>query len=128
MNIALFLDEVTAANGPLLLLPQSHEYGVSRPVDLEPALSSRRVPIIKMLTSRPSRPRHPLWTLEPRDGWTKLSAGVDRLGAAGSMLVRAPRNSSLLAHASPPNNQPSSGVHRLSFALPRGQPHVRKFL
>ena len=86
MNIALFLDEVTAANGPLLLLPQSHEYGVFQAGhDLE-------------TTS------YPLWTLD-RETVTMLAERggcVAPTGPAGGMLLF----SSLLVHASPPNISP----------------------
>lgn len=86
MNIAVFLDDVTAANGPLLFLPGSHKQGVlDAGHDLE-------------TTS------YPLWTLD-RDTVSKLAERggcVAPTGPAGSMLMF----SSLLVHASPPNISP----------------------
>ena len=86
MNIAVFLDDVTAANGPLLFLPKSHKRGV---IDAGHDLET---------TS------YPLWTLD-RETVTKLcdeGGCVAPTGPAGSMLVF----SSLLVHASPPNISP----------------------
>ena len=86
LNIALFLDDVTAANGPLLFLPRSHRSGVLDAThDLE-------------TTS------YPLWTLD-RETVTRLAERggcVAPTGPAGSMLMFH----SLLAHASPPNISP----------------------
>ena len=86
MNIALFLDEVTAANGPLLFLPQSHKSGVyAAGHDLE-------------TTS------YPLWTLD-RETVTRLAdtgGCVAPTGAAGSVLMFHGN----LVHASPPNISP----------------------
>ncbi|USG63118.1 phytanoyl-CoA dioxygenase family protein [Sneathiella marina] len=86
MNIAVFLDDVTAANGPLLFIPGSHKLGVVEAGhDLE-------------TTS------YPLWTL----GRDKVSELAERggcvapTGPAGSMLMF----SSLLVHASPANISP----------------------
>ena len=86
MNIAVFLDDVTAANGPLLFLPKRHKRGV---IDAGHDLET---------TS------YPLWTLD-RETVTKLcdeGGCVAPTGPAGSMLVF----SSLLVHASPPNISP----------------------
>ena len=86
MNIAVFLDDVTAANGPLLFIPGSHKQGV---VEAGHDLKT---------TS------YPLWTLDN----AKVSELAERggcvapTGPAGSMLVF----SSLLVHASPPNISP----------------------
>lgn len=86
MNIAVFLDDVTAANGPLLFIPGSHKLGVVEAGhDLE-------------TTS------YPLWTLD-REKVTELAEKggcVAPTGPAGSMLMF----SSLLVHASPPNISP----------------------
>ncbi len=86
LNIALFLDDVTAANGPLLFLPRSHRAGVLDAThDLE-------------TTS------YPLWTLD-REMVTRLAERggcVAPTGPAGSMLMFH----SLLVHASPPNISP----------------------
>ena len=86
MNIAVFLDDVTAANGPLLFIPGSHKLGVVEAGhDLE-------------TTS------YPLWTLD-RETVLKLAQEggcVAPTGPAGSVLMF----SSLLVHASPPNISP----------------------
>jgi ectoine hydroxylase len=86
MNVAVFLDEVTAANGPLLFIPGSHRMGVFEAGhDLE-------------TTS------YPLWTLD-RETVSRLAREggcVAPTGPAGSVLVF----SSLLVHASPPNISP----------------------
>jgi len=86
MNIALFVDDVTAANGPLIFIPRSHTEGVQQAGhDLE-------------TTS------YPLWTLD-RENVTRLAeAGgtVAPTGPAGSMIMFH----SNLVHASPPNISP----------------------
>jgi L-proline 4-hydroxylase len=86
MNIAVFLDDVTAANGPLLFIPGSHKLGVVEAGhDLE-------------TTS------YPLWTLsrEKVAELAKRGGCVAPTGPAGSMLMF----SSLLVHASPANISP----------------------
>ena len=86
MNIAVFLDDVTAANGPLLFIPGSHKIGV---IDAGHDLDT---------TS------YPLWTLD-RDKVSELAERggcVAPTGPAGSMLMF----SSLLVHASPANISP----------------------
>lgn len=86
MNIAVFIDDVTAANGPLLFIPGSHKLGV---VEAGHDLQT---------TS------YPLWTLD-REKVTELAEQggcVAPTGPAGSVLVF----SSLLVHASPPNISP----------------------
>ncbi len=86
MNVAVFLDDVTAANGPLLFLPGSHKRGVIE-ADHDTEGTS-----------------YPLWTVD-RDIVTELAERggcVAPTGPAGSMLTF----SSLLVHASPPNIGP----------------------
>ena len=86
MNIAVFIDDVTAANGPLLFIPGSHKVGV---VEAGHDLQT---------TS------YPLWTLD-RDKVTELAERggcVAPTGPAGSVLLF----SSLLVHASPANISP----------------------
>ncbi len=106
MNIAVFLDDVTAANGPLLLLPGSHKHGVMQAGhDLD-------------TTS------YPLWTLE-REMVTKLAERggcVAPTGPAGSMLMF----SSLLVHASPPNISPF-GRTIVYLSLCHVDNHIRAF-
>ena len=106
MNIAVFIDDVTAANGPLLFIPGSHEVGVlDAGHDVE-------------TTS------YPLWTLD-QDTVAKLAERggcVAPTGPAGSMLVF----SSLLVHASPPNISP---MHRtiVYLSLCHVDNHIRQF-
>ncbi len=106
MNIAVFIDEVTAVNGPLMFIPRSHELGVIEAGhDLE-------------TTS------YPLWTLS-RETITKLAeAGgiVAPTGPAGSLLMFH----SCLVHASPPNISPwrRSIVY---LSLCEVSNHIRKF-
>ncbi len=106
MNIAVFLDEVTAANGPLLFIPGSHRDGVqSAGHDLE-------------TTS------YPLWTLD-RETVTRLAERggvVAPTGPAGSMLVFH----SNLVHASPPNISPF-GRSIVYLSLCHVDNHIRRF-
>lgn len=106
MNIAVFIDEVTAANGPLLFIPGSHKLGVLEAGhDLE-------------TTS------YPLWTLG-RDTVTELAGRggcVAPTGPAGSMLMF----SSLLVHASPPNISPF-GRTIVYLSLCHVDNHIRRF-
>ncbi len=106
MNIAVFLDEVSAANGPLLFIPGSHRTGVlPAGHDLE-------------TTS------YPLWTLD-RETVTRLAERggcAAPTGPAGSMLVF----SSLLVHASPPNISPF-GRTIVYLSLCHVDNHIRRF-
>jgi len=106
MNISVFLDDVTAANGPLLFLPGSHKQGVvAAGHDLE-------------TTS------YPLWTLD-RETVTQLAKQggcVAPTGAAGSVLLF----SSLLVHASPPNISPM-GRTIVYLSLCHVDNHIRAF-
>jgi ectoine hydroxylase len=86
MNIAVFLDEVTEFNGPLMFIPKSHKAGkLEAGHDL--ATTS-----------------YPLWTLD--------RATVTRLAEEGGMVApRGPAGSLLifhcnLVHCSPPNISP----------------------
>lgn len=105
MNIALFVDDVTAANGPLIFLPRSHNEGVQDAGhDLE-------------TTS------YPLWTLD-RETVTRLAdAGgvVAPTGPAGSMIMFH----SNLVHASPPNISPF-GRTIVYLSLCHVDNHIRK--
>ena len=106
MNIAVFLDEVTAANGPLLFIPRSHKQGVFEAGhDLE-------------TTS------YPLWTLD-RATITRLAeAGgvVAPTGPAGSVLMFHCN----LVHASPPNISPF-GRTIVYLSLCHVENHIRQF-
>ena len=106
MNIAVFLDEVTAANGPLLFLPKSHKQGVFEAGhDLETTT-------------------YPLWTLD-RATVTRLAEQggcVAPTGPAGSMIVFA----STLVHASAPNISPlNRSIVYLSLC--HVDNHIRRF-
>jgi len=106
MNIAVFLDEVTAANGPLLLLPGSHKHGVLEAGhDLE-------------TTS------YPLWTLarETVSELAERGGCIAPTGPPGSMLIF----SSLLVHASPPNISPF-GRTIVYLSLCHVDNHIRAF-
>ena len=106
MNIAVFLDDVTAANGPLLFIPGSHKLGViAARHDLETT-------------------NYPLWTLD-RDTVTELAERggcVAPMGPAGSVLMF----SSLLVHASPPNISPFGRII-VYLSLCRVDNHIRQF-
>ena len=106
MNIAVFIDDVTAANGPLLFIPGSHKHGV---IDAGHDVET---------TS------YPLWTLD-RETVTKLAERggcVAPTGPAGSMLLF----SSLLVHASPPNISPLSRTI-VYLSLCHVDNHIRQF-
>jgi ectoine hydroxylase len=86
MNIAVFLDEVMAINGPLMLIPKSQKEGtLAAAHDLE-------------TTS------YPLWTLDEETVTRLADAGgiVAPTGPAGSLLMFHGN----LVHASPPNITP----------------------
>ncbi len=106
MNIAVFLDDVTAANGPLIFIPGSHRQGV---IDAGHDLET---------TS------YPLWTLD-RDTVTRLyqrGGCVAPTGDAGSVLMF----SSLLVHASPPNISPMDRTI-VYLSLCHVDNHIRRF-
>ncbi len=106
MNVAVFLDDVTAANGPLLFIPGSHKFGV---VDAAHDLET---------TS------YPLWTLD-RETVSELAEQggcVAPTGPAGSVLLF----SSLLVHASPPNISPFGRVI-VYLSLCHVDNHIRAF-
>ncbi len=106
MNIALFIDDVTAANGPLLLIPGSHALGV---VDASHDLET---------TS------YPLWTLEEETVKELADRGgcVAPTGPGGSVLLF----SSLMVHASPPNISPLSR-NIVYLSLCHVDNHIRQF-
>jgi ectoine hydroxylase len=106
MNIALFIDEVTAANGPLLFIPGSHRRGVVEAGhDLE-------------TTS------YPLWTLDRASVRELADEGglVAPVGPAGSVLLFH----SNLVHASPPNISPWDRVI-VYLSLCAVSNHIRRF-
>ncbi len=106
MNIAVFLEEVTAANGPLLFIPGSHTDGVFEAGhDLE-------------TTS------YPLWTLD-RETVTRLAGAggiVAPTGPAGSVVMFHGN----LVHASPPNISPFNRTI-VYLSLCAVSNHIRRF-
>ena len=106
MNIAVFLDEVTAANGPLILIPRSHRKGVFEARhDLE-------------TTS------YPLWTLDRETVRRLANEGglVAPIGPPGCMLLFH----SNLVHASPPNISPWDRTI-VYLSLCEVSNHIRRF-
>jgi ectoine hydroxylase len=106
MNVAVFLDEVSAANGPLLFLPGSHREGVYE-AGHDLATTS-----------------YPLWTLD-RATVTELAERggiVAPVGPPGSMLLFHGN----LVHASPPNISPFGRVI-VYLSLCRVDNHIRRF-
>ena len=97
MNIAVFIDEVSAANGALILIPGSHDLQTTS---------------------------YPLWTLD-RDTVSALAdrgGCVAPTGPAGSMLMF----SSLLVHASPANISPLDRTI-VYLSLNHVDNHIRQF-
>lgn len=106
MNIAVFLDAVSAANGPLIFIPRSHTLGVQE-AGHDIATTS-----------------YPLWTLG-RDTVTRL-ANVGGLAAPigdpGSVILFHGN----LVHASPPNISPFGRVI-VYLSLCHVDNHIRRF-
>lgn len=106
MNIAVFVDEVTAANGPLMFIPKSHKKGVQKAGhDLE-------------TTS------YPLWTLDRATVRQLADEGgiVVPTGAAGSVILFHGN----LVHASPPNISPWNRTI-VYLSLCHVDNHIRRF-
>jgi len=106
MNISVFLDDVTAANGPLIFIPRSHKGGVQQAGhDLE-------------TTS------YPLWTLDRATVTRLANEGgiVAPTGAAGSVLMFHGN----LVHASPPNISPWNRTI-VYLSLCHVDNHIRRF-
>jgi ectoine hydroxylase len=106
MNIAVFIDPVTAANGPLLFIPKSHKHGVQQAGhDLE-------------TTS------YPLWTLD-RDTVTRLAdqGGLAAPTGSGGCVLIFHGN---LVHASPPNISPWDRTI-VYLSLCHVDNHIRRF-
>jgi ectoine hydroxylase len=111
MNVAIFLDDVTPFNGPLMFIPGSHKKGV---VDAKHDLTT---------TS------YPLWTVSPelitqlvdRAGG-KQGGIVSPLGPAGSMILFH----SCLVHASSSNLSPFNRV-AVYLSLCAVSNHIRRF-
>jgi ectoine hydroxylase len=111
MNVAIFLDDVTPFNGPLMFIPGSHRRGV---VDARHDLTT---------TS------YPLWTVSPelitqlvdRAGG-KNGGTVSPLGPAGSMILFH----ACLVHASSSNLSPFNRV-AVYLSLCAVSNHIRRF-
>ena len=106
MNIAVFIDDVAAYNGPLLFLPGSHKRGV---LDAGHDLAT---------TS------YPLWTLD-RETVTRLANEngiVAPTGKSGSVLMFHCN----LVHSSPPNISPWSRII-VYLSLCEVDNHIRQF-
>ncbi len=106
MNIAVFVDEVTAANGPLMFIPKSHKKGVQKAGhDLE-------------TTS------YPLWTLDRATVAQLADEGgiVVPTGAPGSVVMFHGN----LVHASPPNISPWNRTI-VYLSICHVDNHIRRF-
>jgi len=106
MNIAVFVDEVTAANGPLMFIPKSHQKGVQKAGhDLE-------------TTS------YPLWTLDRAIVAQLADEGgiVVPTGAPGSVVMFHGN----LVHASPPNISPWNRTI-VYLSICHVDNHIRRF-
>ena len=106
MNIAVFIDEGTAANGPLIFIPRSHKSGVQE-AGHDLATTS-----------------YPLWTLG-RETVTKLAeeGGIAApTGGTGSVLLFHGN----LVHASPPNISPWDRTI-VYLSLCHVDNHIRRF-
>jgi ectoine hydroxylase len=106
MNIAVFIDEVTAANGPLLFIPGSHRSGVYE-AGHDLATTS-----------------YPLWTLD-RATVARLAdeGGIEApLGDPGSVAMFHGN----LVHASPPNISPLPRTI-VYLSLCEVNNHIRRF-
>jgi ectoine hydroxylase len=106
MNIAVFIDPVTAANGPLLFIPKSHKKGVQK-AGHDLATTS-----------------YPLWTLD-RATVTRLAEEgglVAPTGPPGCMLLFHGN----LVHASPPNISPWGRII-VYLSLCHVENHIRRF-
>lgn len=106
MNIALFLDDVTAVNGPLMFIPRSHRKGmIDAGHDVE-------------TTS------YPLWTID-NDLLAELAEDggvVAPTGTAGSLVMFHGN----LVHASPANMSPYDRTI-VYLSLCRTDNHIRQF-
>ena len=106
MNIAVFLDDVTPANGPLLFIPRSHKRG-TLPAGHDIQTTS-----------------YPLWTLD-RDVVSELACagGIEApVGKAGGVVMF----NSNLVHASPPNISPF-GRTIVYLSLCAVSNHIRRY-
>lgn len=106
MNIAVFLEDVTPANGPLMFIPGSHKEGTQE-AGHDLATTS-----------------YPLWTLD-RATVTRLAnqGGIEApIGPAGSVVMFHGN----LVHASPPNISPFNRTI-VYLSLCAVSNHIRQF-
>ncbi len=106
MNIALFLDDVSAVNGPLMFIPGSHRAGtLEAGHDLEST-------------------SYPLWTLSRNEVSRLANEGgcVAPTGPAGSVIMFHGN----LVHASPPNISPFPRTI-VYLSLCHVENHIRAF-
>ena len=105
MNISVFLDEVNEFNGPLLLIPKSHQHG-----NLEAGHDVTTT-------------SYPLWTLDKKEVTRLVEQGglVAPKGSAGSMLLFHCN----LVHASPGNISPWSR-NLVYLSLCHVENHIRR--
>ena len=106
MNIAVFIDEVSAVNGPLMFIPRSHKHGVQEAGhDLEST-------------------SYPLWTLNRETVKRLAEEGgiVAPTGPPGSVIMFHGN----LVHASPPNISPWNRVI-VYLSLCHVDNHIRAF-
>jgi ectoine hydroxylase len=106
MNVAIFLDDVNEFNGPLMLIPGSHQHGVLA------------------ASHDTSTTSYPLWTIDPAT-IAKLVAGrgiVAPKGPSGSMILFH----SCLVHASTSNLSPWNRVS-VYLSLCAVSNHIRRF-
>ncbi len=106
MNIAVFIDDVSAVNGPLLFITGSHKHGVINAKHDSETTS------------------YPLWAIGKQQINALCEQGecVAPTGPAGSVLVF----SSLLVHASPPNISPYNRTI-VYLSLCHVDNHIRSF-
>ena len=106
MNVAIFLDEVNEFNGPLMLIPGSHQRGV-----LDAGHDT-------------STTSYPLWTIDHKTIAKLVERGgiVAPKGPAGSMLLFH----SCLVHASTSNLSPWNRVS-VYLSLCAVSNHIRRF-
>ena len=106
MNIAIFLDDVSEFNGPLMFIPGSHKWGV-----LDAGHDTETT-------------SYPLWTLDKKTISSLANKGgiVAPKGPAGSMLLFH----SCLVHASGPNLSPWNR-RTVYLSLCAVSNHIRRF-
>jgi ectoine hydroxylase len=111
MNVAIFLDDVNAYNGPLMFIPGSHRKGV---IDARHDLTTTSYPLWTV--------DHDLITALVERAGGKQGGIVSPLGPAGSMILFH----SCLVHASTSNLSPWNRV-AVYLSLCTVSNHIRRF-